>query len=348
MAKILKEMEELPVATMEDIAKRLGISKSTVSKALNNATDVSGATRDAVYQAAMEMGYIRAKQSTGKKIALFLVNMACENPNDFGWSIIAGFRQMAQAEGYQVEVVPLTFADRGAVGYDTYMQTKGFLGGLFLGVSLNDPWLSDFRTCKTPTVLYDNQIRTNPHVALLGVDNEEAMLRSVAHLKSLGHRRVGYLGGGLGSYINQVRHMAFFRALRKYELPSSYHLSGHALYINECIDRHLPRLLRDGVTAIVCGNDLLAHSVLIHCLERGLRVPQDVSIVGFDDLPFCQYTLPPLTTIRQDQLQLGKSGFYALRSLMEDIPIGALLLHAELIERMSTGPAPAGNEVAAK
>ena len=73
----------------------------------------------------------------------------------------------------------------------------------------------------------------------------------------------------------------------------------------------------------------------------GIRVPEQLSIVGFDDLPFCAHTAPPLTTIRQDRLQLGKSGYYALDSLLNGVPISSLLLHGQLILRGSTGPAPA-------
>ena len=79
---------------------------------------------------------------------------------------------------------------------------------------------------------------------------------------------------------------------------------------------------------------------MIRCQELGLHIPQDISIMGFDDLAFCAHTSPPLSTIRQDRLQLGKSGYYALQSLLDGVPISSLLLHAPLILRGSTGPAP--------
>ena len=85
---------------------------------------------------------------------------------------------------------------------------------------------------------------------------------------------------------------------------------------------------------------MLAHMVLIHCLELGIAVPRQLSVIGFDDLPLCQYTIPPLSTIRQNRTELGKSAFYALSSQIEGTPISTLLLHAELIERRSAGQAP--------
>src|SRR5699024_7899916 len=133
---------------------------------------------------------------------------------------------------------------------------------------------------------------------------------------------------------------SFFYEIKRRKLPSSRSMAGYSYFFSDCIDTYLPRLLAQGVTAILCSSDLLAHSVLIRCLEMGIRVPEQLSIVGFDDLPFCAHTAPPLTTIRQDRLQLGKSGYYALDSLLNGVPISSLLLHGHLILRGSTGPVP--------
>ena len=116
-------------------------------------------------------------------------------------------------------------------------------------------------------------------------------------------------------------------------------LSGNAVFINECLSQHLPRILDAGCTAIVCSHDLLAHSVMIHCNELGLHVPNDISILGFDDIPLCRYTLPALTTIRQDRTHIGKSAFYAMLNQLSNVHVSSLLLHPELIERSSCAPA---------
>ena len=217
------------------------------------------------------------------------------------------------------------------------MLQNQYLGAFVVGFSLNDPWMKDFQTSRTPTVLYDNYIIANPNMAYVGIDNNEGMELAVSHLKKLGHKKIGYLSSALGSHIMQVRHKAFFHALKQNGLKSDPTCAGSSYYITQCMEKHLPRLLDMGITGIICSYDLIANAAMIQCQQLGYKVPDEISIIGFDDLPICAYTSPPLTTIRQERIQLGKSAYYALDSLMNQVSIGTLLLHAKLIERGSTG-----------
>lgn len=324
------------MATLEDIARELGVSKSTVSKALNGAADVSAAMRTAALDKAVELGYsIPSRRSALRKLALFITNMSCQTPDDFGYDIVVGFRKLAEPAGYQVDIIALDRKLQEENRYDTYMMANRYSGGLFLGLSLLDPWIEEFKTCKTPTVLYDNHIRGNPNVAQICVDCFEGLHLAVSHLKELGHSKIGYLSSALQAHVYQQRYHAFFRAMDELGLPGSQSLAGSAYHISDCLTHHLPRLLEAGCTAIVCSHDNLAYSVILHCRELGLRIPEDVSIIGFDDLPLCRYSRPPLTTIRQDRSDLGKSAFSALWALMSGIPLSTMQLHAELIIRNS-------------
>ena len=195
--------------------------------------------------------------------------------------------------------------------------------------------MKDFETCKTPTVLFDNHVSSNPHVTYIGTNNQEGMDIAIGYLHELGHTKIGYLSSELHAYIYQRRYYAFLQAMVERGLHSDPSMVGSAHHVSECLSQHLPRLLKHGCTAIVCSHDILAHSVMVHCRELGLRVPQDISILGFDDIPLCRYTLPPLTTIRQDRENLGRSALYALTSQMNNVYVSSLLLHAELIERSS-------------
>lgn len=329
------------MATMNDIAKHLGISKSTVSKALSGANDVSEATRKSVLETAVELGYSRITRLNQRpKICVFIENMKYQKPDDFGWEIITGFRKMAEPEGYSVDIVPLTNAMQLRYRYDTYMMEQNYKGGFFLGTTLSDPWIQDFETCHTPTVLFDNAAKYNPMVSTVSVGNDEGMEMAISKLLEMGHTTIGYLSGGIGSYVFQQRYMAFFRALRKHRLNDNRALAGHPYQISECLDIHLPRLLNMGCTAIICSHDLLAHTIMIHCAENQIRIPEDLSIMGIDDLPICRYTTPPLSSIRQDRTELGKSAYYALSSQIHQVHINTLKLHPEVILRGSVGPAP--------
>ena len=304
------------MATIQDIADKLGVSKGT--KAINNAPDISETLRKTILDTAVEMGYsrLRRQKNEAKKFCIIIENMEYEEPHQFGYDFIIGFRQMAEPAGFVVDVIETTIQIQKKTPYDVFMLQNDYVGAFVLGFSLNDPWMKDFKTSHTPTVLYDNYIPANPFIASIGIDNSEGMALAVSHLKKLGHQKIGYLSSALGSHIMQVRHKAFFHAMKQNDLKTEPNYAGSSYYITQCIEKHLPRLL-----------DLQ---------QLGYRVPKDISIIGFDDLPLCAYTSPPLTTIRQNRIELGKCGYYALDSLLNNVSIGTILLHAQLIVRNST------------
>lgn len=333
--------EGIFLATLDDIAQELGISKSTVSKALNDAKDVSKRMKQAVLEKAVELGYSRSARASGApRMAVFITNMEYTKPEDFGYELVVGFRQAAEPAGYHVELIPLDQEMQTRMRYDEYMVLGNYCGGLFLGLTLLDPWMKEFETCITPTVLYDNHISGNPKVTSIGVDNVEGIRLGFQYLRSLGHTRIGYLSSALEAYVYQQRYVSFARVMEQNGLTADDRVMGSAYQINTCLSQHLPRLLENGCTAILCSHDLLANSVMLHCKDLGLRVPEDISILGFDDIPLCRYTIPPLTTIRQNRPALGKSAFYALSCQLNGVSLSTHLLHGELIRRGSCGPAP--------
>ena len=331
------------MTTIQDIADKLGISKGTVSKALNNAPDISETLQKQILETAVELGYtqLRRYKKTTKRLCILVQkdNIEYQEPHHFAYDIVMGFRQMAEPAGFEVDIVPVDAGMQRETSYNVFMLQNDYSGSFVLGFSLSEPWMKDFQTSRAPAVLYDNHIIGNPATAYVGIDNDEGMYLAVGYLKNLGHHKIGYLSSALGSHIMQVRHKAFFSALRQNGLKSDPTYAGSSYYITQCMEKHLPRLLNLGVTAIICSHDLIANAAMIQCQQMGYRIPDDISIIGFDDLPICAYTAPPLTTVRQERIQLGKSGYYALESLMNEVAIGTLLLHASLIVRNSTGPA---------
>ena len=328
------------MTTIQDIADKLGISKSTVSKALNGAPDISETLQKQILETAVELGYtkLRRYKKSLKKLCVIVQrdNIEYSEPHHFAYDIIMGFRQSAEPSGYEVAVVPVDVNLQREISYDVFMLRHDFSGAFLLGFSLGEPWMTDLRTSRTPTALYDNHIIGNPMTSYVGIDNEEGMYLAIGHLKKLGHKKIGYISSALGSHIMQVRHRAFFQAMRSHGLKAHPSCAGCSYYLSECMEKHLPRFLDMGMTAIICCQDTFASAAITQCGQLGYRVPDDISIIGFDDIPLSAYTYPPLTTVRQDRIQLGKSGFSALSGLLNGVPLSIVQLHADLIVREST------------
>lgn len=329
--------------TISDIAAKLGISKSTVSKGLNGATDVSDEMKRRILETAVELGYVNKRlQKRERKLCIIIENMDCDTPNQFGHDIILGFKQMAEPEGWTVDIIPMSMDFQRETPYSVFMMQQGYQASFILGFSLLDPWMQEFGTARIPTVLYDNYIKNNPHIASVGCDNQEGFELAVRHLMKLGHKKIGLISGPPDSYIIKARYNAYLSALEKYGLEINENYIGLGYYVAESARTYIPKLTAQGVTAILFSHDVRAIAALTECDDRDIRVPEDLSIIGFDDLPMTAYTIPPLTTLRQDRLALGKCGYYAMSCLLNNVPIGSILLRATLIVRQSTGPAPTG------
>ena len=325
--------------TIKEIANKLGIAVSTVSKGLNGASDISADMRQHVLDTAVEMGYSPKKmKSTGtRKVCIFIENMDYENIDQFGYEIIVGFKLSAARRHWDVTVVPTNLNMQSAEKFDTYMLKNGYSGAFLLGFTLHDDWVRQLSKTTVPTVLFDNYIEKNTHIGYVGTDNEEGIDLAVNHLHSLGHTRIAFLNGSKNSMVSQQRHQAFLNSMSRHGLTADENLIEYGYYVPDCAKDHIPGFLKQGATAIMCASDLIATGVIAELHKRGLKVPEDISVIGFDDLPIASQLTPSLTTIRQDRTDLGKSAFLLLDGLIHDVTISKLLLRGKFIQRESTG-----------
>lgn len=329
------------MATIRDIANKLGISVSTVSKGLNGANDISEELRQLVLDTAVELNYTtkRMRKEEYKKLCIFIENMEYETEADFGYDIILGFKQSAYRENWDVTVLPVTPSFQQQEKYDTYMLKNGYTGGFFIGFALQDEWLAQLQSSRIPTTLFDNSISGNPNVSYIGTDSLEGIDCAIEHLFQLKHRRIAFLNGSLHSMITEQRQKAFFDSMKAHRLTVDESLVANGYFVSESAKNHVPQFLKNGATAIICGNDLLAYGAIEECEKRGYRVPEDISIIGFDDLPQSASMTPPLTTIRQERTELGKCGYYTLTSLIRHVPVSITLLRPRFIVRETTAAA---------
>ena len=326
------------MATIKDIANRLGVSVSTVSKGLNGASDISDELRQMVLDTAVEMGYStkRSKKVENRKLCIFIENMNYETIDEFGYDIVLGFKQNAFRRKWDVDILPITPAFQEEEKYDTFLLKNGYCGAFLMGLALHDSWIKQLENTTMPTVLLDDFISDNPNVCYLGTDSYEGITMAVNHLVNLGHKNIAFLNGSLYSLVSDQRQEAFENAMAAASLPVQKDLTAYGYYVSDSAKYHVPGFLAAGATAVVCGNDLIAKGVIDECTKRGFRVPEDVSVVGFDDISIAATFDPPLTTIRQERNELGRCAYDILNSLIHHIPISKTLLRPKLIEREST------------
>lgn len=327
------------MATIRDIANRLGISLGTVSKGLHGADDISEELRQQILDVAVEMGYItkKMKKEKSKKLCLFIENMDYTEPEHFGYDIVLGFRQAAYREHHEVIVYPITPAFQQKEKYDTFMLKKGYAGGFFVGFSIRDEWLAQANSTVVPTVLFDNLVKKNPNVSYVGTDSFEGIDDAIDHLAGLNHRKIAFLNGSLYSMITEHRQQAFYESMAAHGIEVDERLIVNGHYVSESAKYFMSTFLECGATAILCGNDLIAYGVMKECEKRKLVIPDDISVIGFDDIPLSAQMSPPLTTIRQERLQLGRCGYFTLNSLLNQVPVSKTLLRPKLMCRKSTG-----------
>lgn len=179
------------MATIKDIAARLGVSISTVSKGLNGASDISEELRQTVLDTAVEMGYStkRSRKVENRKLALFIENMNYESIDEFGYDVVLGFKQNAFKHKWDVDIIPVTPQLQAEEKYDTYILKNGYCGAFLVGFALHDEWMQQLKNTTMPTVLFDNYIENNPNVAYVGTDSYEGIDMAVKHLHNLGHKK---------------------------------------------------------------------------------------------------------------------------------------------------------------
>ena len=184
------------MATIKDIAKKLGIATSTVSKGLNGAKDISEETRQLVLDTAVEMGYAvkRVQRKGTHKVCILIENMEYNSIDQFGYEIIVGFKLAAARRHYDVTVLPTNLNMQVEEKYDSFMLKNGFSGAFLLGFALHDDYISQIHKTSVPTVLFDNIIQ-NRHVGSVGTDGYEGIELAVRLLAAGGHKRIGLLNG---------------------------------------------------------------------------------------------------------------------------------------------------------
>lgn len=326
--------------SMYDVAALAGVSHQTVSRVLNNHPSIREATRTKVLAAIEQINYtpnaMARALATNRthRIGVLIDGAAQYGPN----TALRGFEEAARREGYSVDAVSVGESDDPATGVEELL----FQGAEALCViAPRIPSLESVQAVMPNLPVLVVTAGSVPDRLIAAVDQRTGARLAVEHLLALGHRRIVHLAGPVDWLDARARREAWQQRLAAEGLTAREPVVGDwSADFGYEYGRHSPEI--DHATALFVANDQMALGVLHGLHDRGLRVPQDLSVVGFDDHPESRHFLPPLTTVRQD--------FHALGALSVTLLIAALrgvsgphadLIAPELVVRQSTA-APRG------
>ncbi|MFD1719951.1 LacI family DNA-binding transcriptional regulator [Amnibacterium endophyticum] len=325
--------------TLRDVATRAGTSVPTVSKVLRGGTDVSERTRDQVMEAARSLGYVARATRQGRSSALSLIDFVVSDMHGtWAHEALSGVEEAATEADHDVV---LTISRREG-GWAHRVLRRRSAGVVIALVDATTEQLDLLRAAGRPFVLIDPMSRPPAYAASVGVTNWDGGRAAAEHLLALGHRRFVAIGGTRTHLYSQAR-LDGFRSAVEAQPGAELVGTGWADWLREPAGEVASDLLRrHRPTAVFCCNDLMAVGVCDAAASLGLRVPQDLSVVGFDDVPEAAWLTPQLTTVRQPTAELGAAAVRMLLRMSGDGsgPPPHIDLATRLVERASTAAAP--------
>ena len=329
--------------TLRDVASLAGVSTQTVSRVINNHERVSSTTRTRVMEAIEDLGYRpnRAAQMLNTRRSFTLEVLTVDPETSLFRSTLGQMARAAQASGYSISFSVFT---RGRLSDALESAAARMVDGTILIPSLMLPDFTDEVSAAIQQEIPSVQI-----TPMLGLDapsvsfNQDAGARMVArHLLELGHTQFAEISGRENMLETKIRHDAWVSTAQEYGVDPGPRVTGDFLVRGgyDAAQRLLAQ--REEFSALVCANDRMALGALHALHERGLKIPDDVSIVGFDNIEGADHFLPPLTTVAMDFAKMGQVAMDYLIEIIEqpDTPIYQRILMPELIVRKSTAPLP--------
>ena len=324
--------------TIAQIAEESGLSAATVSKVLNGRPDVSARTRTLVQELIVSRGYRKRAASADVPPLIDVVFSDFDSP--WAVEIVRGATAAAQAEGLTVALTALSEADERRVWFD-HITSRGTRGIILLLSELTSRQHSELAARRLPLVVIDPTAEPDADVSSVGATNWSGGLAATKHLIELGHARIGIVTGPPDLLSSRARLDGYRSALETAGLSVDDQLVrwGDFRVDGGYQQARVLLGLARRPTAIFAGNDLSALGVLRAAREAGLRVPEELSVVGFDDIPLSRWTSPALTTVHQPLTEMAA---LAVRILLESVENAGLKrrveLATDLVVRESTAP----------
>lgn len=336
-----KTPERMDIRT---IARLANVSIATVSRTINRVPTVNPKIAKRVWEVIEELDYFPNTQAralvSGRSWILGLIVSEITNP--FFPELIQGFEDIAVEHGYEILVSSTNYDPKRMSHCIRRMLERKVDGVAVMTFGIEAPLLDQLAQRKVPLVFVDVG-PDGPGINVLKVDYHHGIRQGVQHLAALGHRNIAFVRGPEGLHSAQSRLDAFLESLREcgiapnpaWILPGDHTLEGGMAAMQQLLtEKNMP-------TAVMCSNDMTAIGVLHTMYRAGLRVPDDLSVIGFDNIHIAEVTIPPLTTVQMSRFDLAKAAVTALRACAEgtekSVQKHEYNIQTDLVVRESTG-----------
>jgi LacI family transcriptional regulator len=323
------------------VGRRANVSIATVSRTINHVPTVDPKLAARVWSAIRELNYFPNTQAralvSGRSRLLGLIVSEITNP--FFPELIQGFEEVAVEHGYEILIGSTNYEPERMQRCIRRMVERNADGVAVMTFGIEQPLLDQLADRKIPLVFVD-VAPDRPGISVLHVDYAHGIRQGVQHLAALGHRQIGFVTGPVHLHSAQSRLKAFEEALAECGIPVQPRFIVEGDHTMEGGTAAAERFLaaKSLPTAIMCSNDMLAIGVLHRLSREGLRVPHDVSIIGFDDIHMAEMMMPPLTSIQMSRSALARAAVSALRAHVEKTsPQREYPIDTQLVVRESTG-----------
>ena len=329
--------------TLAEVAQAAGVSVATVSKVLNDHSDVAEATRARVRQMLQESAY-QPPGRDGRRAETYkgLIEVVfCSWQNAYTSTVLEGVTAAAHTEGFRVVVGRRPHEHQADLNPNT-LRSSGRVGAVFINFDASLDPVRSLVDDGFPVVIIDPVRVGNTDCVSIGVTNFTGGVTATEHLLSLGHRRIAHAGGPSTVTCSQARLAGHLSALRQAEVPFHEALVTHSDF-TYAGGRQVAATLLDRAerpTAIFAACDEIALGIMEEARRRSIKVPEDISLIGFDDTFLAKQSTPPLSTIAQPLLDMGQLAIRTMSQMMngEVLATRHIELATQLVVRDSTAP----------
>ncbi len=325
---------------MKDVANLAGVSTATVCRALIEPDKVANRTRNKIERAIIQTGYISPQiqaKSHNQHESKILLAMALDITDPFFTDVIEGIRETAAAHGYIVLFLDSRHQPIEAISLSAIMRQIN--GVILLGANI--PFnLNEQEPHPFPPMVMANEYLPELKLPTVHIDNMTAAFNAVHYLQRIGHNRIACISGPEHLHLSHYRQQGYIQALHRggIAIEKSYIISGPLSFEAGAASLSQLMSLPQPPSAIFCHSDIIAIGAIHQAKKSGIKIPEDLSIIGFDDIALAQYVDPPLTTVAQPRYKIGQKAVLLLLEQLyrNSVKSGSILLDSELIIREST------------